>query len=314
MLSSHNTTRGKPRETHNCSSLWRANPSPWVATETQTTSATQPANASSLLSFISLFFEKLFHITFDIHKSPGSLDPQDLCLLFSLSTRGEDKPSSHWMRKNFWFHMGIYCLLSQWQLLQVNPKGLQTVSYIPNHKDLKFKLPFLTPALPWDSCTTVSLSIHHSSVQDFLFHLFKPSWSCFQLLWRSRQCQSDTCYSQRKSWSTSHLSDLGKVPHKINPTPTSHPLMHQYPSEHRFQYFCQWAAALFSSPPSLSEKASRTTKTLKKVLKKCIIRRRSQNNNLRIAAAKNTQSPHPFFRENIIRYHFPVVKTYLVFN
>lgn len=100
-------------------------------------------------------------------------------------------------------HGNLLSLLSQ-RHLQVNPKRLQTVSHTPNHKDLKFKLPFLTPALPWDFCTTASLSAHHFSVQDFLFQLFKP-WSCFQLLLRSRQCQSDSCYSQRKSWSTSHF-------------------------------------------------------------------------------------------------------------
>lgn len=129
-------------------------------------------------------------------------------------------------------HGNLLALLSQ-RHLQVNPKRPQTVTHTPNHKDLKFKLPFLTPALPWDSCATASLSAHHSSVQDFLFQLFKP-WSRFQLLLRGRQCQSDSCYSQRKSWSTSHLSDLRKVLHKIHPALISHPFRHQYSSEHRF--------------------------------------------------------------------------------
>lgn len=153
-------------ETHNCCSLWRARPSPWVATETQTTSATQPENASSLLSLIPPLFEKLFHSPSDVHKSPGSAHRTlriRACFSVCQQEVRRSPAACGWWRTSGFIWEFIGSLLSETTLAG---KSQETPDSQPHPKPKRptFKLPFLTPALPWDSCTTISLSTHHSSV------------------------------------------------------------------------------------------------------------------------------------------------------
>lgn len=128
---------------------------------------------------LSYLFEKLFHGCSDVCKSPGPahLTPRIRAGFSVCRHEARRSPAAcGLMKMTFRFYMGI-CWLSYHLRDNNNCRQVPSVSKQPQpkplHKDLKFKLPFLTSALPRDSRTTASPSAHNSSAQDSLFQPFK---------------------------------------------------------------------------------------------------------------------------------------------